>query len=573
MQSIGRPTGPAAQRRSPAAELLAAAARFRDARDPAHAIQLCQQAQALEPQNPEVPFTAATVYDSIGDLKNALKAYRSVLRLKPGFLPALVNCAGCLADLGDLPESLDLYTTALKSDPNNLVVRQNAAQILMRLKRPGDAAIHLRALARSRGGPLDHIDLAEALEQAGDHENALQALETALKKGAPAAPTHVLMARVDLVRGRLEEARTRLGQALALDPHDGHAHYALASNFPKAGPVEDRIAAIRAALEASEGKPADSSRVPLHFALARLHDRAGQADEAFRNFELATRHFADNQIEDDARLEERAAAVKRVFTSDWLAEHRKWGNPDERPTFVFGLPRSGTTLVEQILASHAQVSGLGEFEMTGWTATYLTTPDPERVKRAAQAYLAAYPTSVRKSRRVIDKSVGSYLEVGLLTLLFPNARFINCVRHPLDVGFSCWSHNFAANAIVYSYRFDRLARHMHLYVDMMRHWHGVMPGRILDVSYEELLAAPEEISRQAVAQLGLEWDPACLEFQKTERDVRTASVAEVRQSLYTSSKGRWKAYERHLTPLSSQVGDLVSAYETAGTYGWERAAS
>lgn len=553
--------------------MLALAGRFRDARDPARAIQLCQQALALEPRNPEIPFTAATVYESIGDLQNALKAYRNVLKLKPGFLPALVNCAACLADLGDLPESLDLYTSALKADPNNLVIRQNAAQLLMRLKRPADAAVHLRLLARSRGGPLDYIDLAEALSQAGDHEEALSALNRALDKGAPAAPTHVLAARVDLVRGRLPEARGRLERALAADPHDGHAHYALASNFPRDGSLEERIAALDAALEASDGKPAESSNVPLHFALGRVQDRAGNVEEAFRHFETATGHLAGLQLDDDTRLAERGEAVRRVFSASWLSEHRSWGNPDERPTFVFGLPRSGTTLVEQILASHARVSGLGEFEMTGWMATYLAEPDAARVKRATESYLAGYPAPVRKSRRVVDKSLGSYLEIGLLALLFPNARFVNCVRHPLDVGFSAWSHNFAANALVYSNSFDRLARHMHLYAEMMHHWHRVLPGRILDISYEALLAAPEKVSRGAIAHLGLEWDPACLEFQKTQRDVRTASVAEVRQSLYTSSMGRWRAYEKHLAPLSSQIRDLIAAYESTGAYGWELARS
>jgi tetratricopeptide (TPR) repeat protein len=548
--------------------LLDTAGQLRDRGDLARALQLCQRAVQLEPGNPEIHFTAATVLEAGRDLANAVDAYRHVLKLRPGFLPALVNCAACLADLGELPDSVELYQRALKADAGSAVVRHNLAQALMSLRRPAEAVPHLRALASARRTPADHVALAEALDLAGDREAALAGYDQALKRGAPVPPTRVLMARVELVRGHLEAARAHLDAALAADPHDGYAHFALANNFAEPESLDKRIAAAQAALAAADGKPVEAAAAPLHFALGRLNDRAGRFDEAFGYFEAGNALFADLHLDDDQRLSDRAESVKAQFTGEFFSRRSERGSPSEQPVFVFGLPRSGTTLLEQMLASHAQVAGLGERDMTAWFAGYLHTLSPERVRKAAETYLASYPSAARTKARVIDKSLGSYLELGLILLMFPNAKLINCLRHPLDVAFSAWSQYFDTSAMVYTYRFDRIARHMRLYTDLIGHWRRAFPGRILDVRYEDLVTAPEATVRRSVAHLELDWDPACLDFHKTRREVRTASITQVRRSLYKDSLGHWQAYERHLQPLKSELGDVIAAYESGGDYGW-----
>jgi tetratricopeptide (TPR) repeat protein len=559
---------PAAARPDGTRAMLDAANRLRDNGDLAGGLQLCQQAVRLEPRNPEIHFTAATVLEAGRDLANAVDAYRTVLQLQPGFLPALVNCAACLADLGELSDSVELYQLALRADPRSLVVRHNLSQALMRMRKADEAVPHLRALAAARQTPADHFALAEALDLAGEREGALAAYEEGLKRGAPVPPTRVLMARVELVRGNLEAARGHLAAALAADPEYGHAHFALASNFAEPDGLDEQIKSAEAALAKAGGKPVETAAAPLRFALGRLNDRAGRFDEAFAHFEAGNALFADQHIDDDQRLHARAQIAKAQFTGEFFARRFDWGSASEQPVFVFGLPRSGTTLLEQILASHADVAGLGERDMTGWFAGYLRTPAPERVRKAAEIYLSSYPAAVSDMARVIDKSLGSYLEIGLILLMFPNARLINCLRHPLDVGFSAWSQYFEASAMVYTYRFDRLARHMRLYADLMAHWHRTFPGRILDVRYEDLVTAPEATVRRSVAHLGLDWDPACLEFHNTAREVRTASIAQVRQPLYKGALGRWQAYERHLEPFKEQIKPLVAAYENGGDYGW-----
>jgi tetratricopeptide (TPR) repeat protein len=548
--------------------LLDSAGSLRDRGDLAGALQLCQQAVRLEPNNPEIHFTAATVLEAGRDLANAVDAYRSVLKLRPGFLPALVNCAACLADLGELSDSIELYQAALKADPGSVVVRHNLAQALMRLNRAAEAVPHLRAVAAARQAATDHSDLAEVLDLAGDRDGALAAYQDALKRGAPVAPTRVLMARVELVRGNLEAARGHLGAALEADPNDGHAHFALASNFAEPDRLHDHIAAAEAALAAAPAKPVETGTAPLHFALGRLNDRAGRYDAAFGHFEAGNALFADMHLDDDQRLRDRASKVMAQFTADTLSRRSERGSDSDQPVFVFGLPRSGTTLLEQILASHSAVAGLGERDMTAWFAGYLQNPAPERLRKAAELYLSGYPAQARDKARVIDKSLGSYLEIGLIDLMFPNARLINCLRHPLDVAFSAWSQYFAKSAMVYTYRFDRLARHMQLYTDIMTHWHRTLPGRILDVRYEDLVTAPEPTVRQAVSHLGLDWEPGCLDFHQTDRDVRTASIAQVRRPLYKGSLGHWRAYERHLEPCMGEFESFIAAYEAGGDYGW-----
>lgn len=567
--SLGSAAAVAQPATSAVRALLDRAAQLRDRGDLSGALQLCQQAVRLEPANPEVHFTAATILETGRDLRNAVDAYRHVLKLKPGFLPALVNCAACLTDLGELPEGVHLYRLALKVDPGSLIVRHNLAQALMRLRRPAEAVPHLRALAAARQAATDYSALAEALDVAGDREGALAAYSEALKRGAPAAPVQVLMARVELVRGNLDAARDHVTAALEADPNDGHAHLVIANNFAEREAIADRIAAAEAALARAEGKPVGTAAAPLRFALGRLNDRAGRFEEAFGHFETANALFADLHRGEDDRLEQRARTVMSEFTSEFLTERRDWGAPSEQPVFVFGLPRSGTTLLEQVLASHKDVAGLGERDLTGWLATYLQTPTRERVARACEAYLGGYPDEARAKRRVIDKSLGTYLEVGLILLTFPNARLINCLRHPLDMAFSAWSQYFAASAVVYTYSFDRLARHMRLYAELMGHWHRTVPGRVLDVRYDELVTAPEATARRCVEHLGLDWDPACLEFHKTRREVRTASITQVRRSLYREALGRWRNYHRHLAPLEAELKDIVAAYEHQGTYGWE----
>jgi tetratricopeptide (TPR) repeat protein len=333
--------------------LLDTAAQLRDRGDLAARAAAVPAGGAIGAGNPEIHFTAATVLEAGRDYRNAIDAYRQVLKLKPGFLPAMVNCAACLADLGEVPDSIELYRAALKADPRSA---GGAPQSCPGAHAPAAARRGGAAPAgpggRTAGPCRPFRRLAEALDRAGDRDGALAAYEEALKRGAPVAPTRVLMARVELVRGNLERRAPISRRPRRPIPHDGHVHFVLANNFAEPESLEARIAAAEAALAAADGKPVEAAAAPLRFALGRLNDRAGRFDEAFRQFEAGNALFADRHLDEDQRLSDRAAAVKAQFSDEFFSQRREGGSASEQPVFVFGLPRSGTTLLEQILASH-----------------------------------------------------------------------------------------------------------------------------------------------------------------------------------------------------------------------------
>ncbi len=240
---------------------------------------------------------------------------------------------------------------------------------------------------------------------------------------------------------------------------------------------------------------------------------------------------------------------------------------DERvPIFIVGMPRSGTTLIEQILASHPALYGAGELKtMSDFARTVaLDSPDWEgallALRKLGQEYLDQVWKLAPEARYITDKMPGNFYHLGLIHLMLPNAKIIHSMRDPMDTCFSCYALRFA-HGHEYCYDLKTLGRYYQRYTKLIRHWHDVLPaGRILDVRYEDNVADPEREARRLLGYLGLPWDPACLRFYETDRPVKTASVMQVRKPIYSSSVARWKRFEKHLGPLLDEIGDLEVAY-------------
>lgn len=516
---------------------------------------------AIEPQNAELHFLLATLAEQSGDLEGAAEAYRRVLQLAARFLPAVVNLAACLHDLQLHLDSEKVYRVALDIDPSLPAVRQNLAQVLTALRRPREAMPHLEFLARQSGSALAYGELAETCDQAGERDLALKYFREAMGRTAVKAPFHVKMATVELARGAWKAARNHLEAALNADPDDGYSHMFMAQHFTPEELLGSRIAAVEAAIARSASRPLQTVRAPLEFALAYLKERQGDFVAAFAQFRRANDLYAAEAPKDDERRENVIRGELASLSPERLAACRPWGHATRQPVFVFGMPRSGTTLIEQVLVSHPEVGGLAEIELIPQLAPSLMDPNEPRVSEAAEAYLKAYPGEVRGKLRVTDKSIGSWQHIGVILLLFPEAKFINCLRHPLDTCWSIYSILFNQDSLVYAYDLERLARHYRLYCSVLDHWRHALPGRILDVRYEEMVAAPETTARRLIGHLELDWDPACLNFHETARAIRTASMGQVRRPLYRSAVGRWRRYERHLHPLRDLLGPLVDEYE------------
>jgi hypothetical protein len=232
-------------------------------------------------------------------------------------------------------------------------------------------------------------------------------------------------------------------------------------------------------------------------------------------------------------------------------------DPSVVPIFVVGMPRSGTSLIEQILASHAQIQGAGELQD-------LAACESEGMDGLAQGYLSRLPALAGGKIRIVDKQPDNFLRIGLIRTILPNARIIHCVRNPIDTCVSCYSKLFSAGQH-FSYDLAELGRYYRRYSDLMAHWRSVLPAdAMLDVAYEDVVDDLEGQARRLIDYCGLEWDDRCLSFHKTRRIVKTASAVQVRKPLFRTSLERWRRYEAHLGPLLHALGEYPAASDPSG---------
>jgi tetratricopeptide (TPR) repeat protein len=314
----------------------------------------------------------------------------------------------------------------------------------------------------------------------------------------------------------------------------------------------------------------DSERTGLLFALGGVLDARGAFEAAFEAFvagnalkrQALTRGGADPALV--AAQNERAVGfVRRLLNAGFFAQHRAPGASKASPIFVVGFPRSGSTLIEQILASHGSVQGLGESPVLSGVLNdqfpYAATPSgPGHFRKLADAYLAGQRARGWDGRsRLVDKTLENYLHVGVIALMFPKAVILHSVREAADTGFACFRQLFVAgNETLYD--LAQIGEEYVRYRGIMAHWDQVLPDQVIDIEYEALAASPDARIRWLVTQAcGLDWDPACLRFDQAERGVTTASGAQVRRPIFVTSLGRWRPYARHLTPMLAALGPLA----------------
>jgi len=360
--------------------------------------------------------------------------------------------------------------------------------------------------------------------------------------------------------------------ARAIEAEPGHtlAYWLLASHGPQPLP-ESAVQQLEQL--AARGSQTDEGRTWLHFALAQHFDKSGDYRRA-----MAHAHSANGLKKQ--RLAERGCSFDPAAHARGIAERAAWYTPDlfaaalplgtesDLPVFIVGLPRSGTTLVEQILASHSRVHGAGELddaerlaaELGGVLAAGLarggrfTEGEISFARGLGEAHLHKLAGLGGNAIRVVDKMPTNFAHLGALAVLFPRARVIHCVRDPRDAILSCYFQNFASEAMNFTFDWDHLTHYWRQYQRLMEHWRNVLPLPMHEVSYEELVRDQEGVSRRLVEWCGLEWEPGCLEFHKTRRTVATASAAQVRQPIHTQAVARWRNYAPHLAWPGEAVG-------------------
>ncbi len=472
--------------------------------------------------------------------------------------------AVALQQRGDLTGAEKIYRVLLKQQPKNFHVLTDLATILLTSERTEEAVVVLRkALNQDPNSALTHAMLARALQMLDRDEEGLERASRAIALNPELADAHATLAQGLANLGRYDEAVSAMARAIELAPNRAR-FYSYWGHITRWTADDPRLAALEALAQKSSSLPL-ADRVELNFALAKAYGDCGDIERAFHHQieggALQRRIFKYDEAATLAEFDD----IARAIDDAWLGQHRGIGDPSPMPVFVVGMPRSGTTLVEQILASHPQVRALGErLTLIEAIAQACGTPTiPRSLPRLAAQwsdaqlrglgtrYLEAATRGIPGTATlVIDKLPANFQFAGIIHAALPNARIIHTRRDPVDTCLSNFSILFAGYAQLYSYDLGELGRYYRAYERLMAHWRAALPpGVMLDVQYENIVDNLEHEARRIVAHCGLEWDDACLAFHKTDRPVRTVSHAQVRQPIYRSSIGRPRPSADLLLPL------------------------
>lgn len=530
------------------------------------ALPLMQQALVLVPANHLYHNNLAGVLEQLGRRAEAERGYREAVRLKPDYAQGYINLGLMQAARGDHRQALVEFDRALAVDPGSYAAWYGRGEALQELSRTKEAVQAYLGAAGAAGSDVDLIlSVATALREAGALEDARRCHERALSLAPDYPPAENSLGNLLAMEGELEEAEGHYRRAVSLKPDYAGAFHNLA-DVARLKPGDALWSPLMALAERVDGlAPQDATA--LHFTLGRVWEAQGDYARAFTHFGAGNRLKRATLNYDESRQKQFFEDFIRVFTPEFMAT-RRLDNPDARPVFIVGMPRSGTTLVEQILASHPEVHGAGEVhalrnalreELTPDPADYglpaaLARADAAALERGAARYSAWLDAQAPGARKVTNKLPGNMVFVGLIHLLYPQARIVHCSREPLDTCLSCYTKLFTTGH-PFSYELGELGRFHAMYRKLMQGWRRALPDAMLELNYETLVAEFEGEVRRLVAFCDLPWDEACLRFHESKHSVRTASLAQVRRPIYSASVGRWKHYEKELTPLKAALKD------------------
>lgn len=478
-------------------------------------------------------------------------------------------------EAGNPQEAMHAYFQAQAADPLELTHVMSLATILAKQRRLPEALALLREVKETHpSDPAPAALIAQLLLENDQYDDALMTLDELIAKYPNIAGLHYNRAACLQMVGRIEQATPEYELALRLDPNlDGHSQYVHTRKFSPAELTHDNLY-IQMLEQRSRVDMPINSRIDANFALAKIYDLMGNFDLAFARMqtgnELKRSTFKHYSI-DTAKSE--IAKILALYNAKFIEQFKNTAAANLAPIFVLGMPRSGTTLTEQILAAHSHINAGSEMiyfgeladEFTRLWANYSVESDQhhDEIVRALKHIASGYTERTGKLQapgmRFTDKMPGNYLNIGLIYLLFPGASIIHCQRQPLDICLSCYEHLFS-KGLPYSYDLRELGEYYKTYLGAMSHWRSTIPKQfILDVQYEELVENPENQIRRILDFCGLEFENACMEFQNVKRSVKTASSVQVRQPLYKTSVNRWRKYRGHLMPLIEILGpDLVN---------------
>ncbi|HEY1774453.1 MAG TPA: sulfotransferase [Gammaproteobacteria bacterium] len=529
------------------------------------ALDLLNQSIAAAPGNPIFHQNLGNLQVQLGDLLSAARSYQRSLELDPRNTRCWVQLGELFDQKADYIHAEQCYVNALKLDMNDDDNWMRLAHCLRHQDRLDEAiSVYLDRLKQSPTNVRLLIDTGTALTKRGNLGQSAKVFHEALRLDPSSAEAQYNLGAVFAEEGDFERAKQAYAEALRLDPTSTQPYPNLAAitrfkgGEPLISEMENRLQGDAAA------------DINLHFALGKAHDDAGDYDASFGHYlrgnDLARGHVAYSTDAQQAFCQ----SVIRHFDRDTVSRLAQDGSDSKVPIFIVGMPRSGTSLVEQILASHPQVYGAGELTllqrelMSALGASSLknlvrldigrfTAMTAAERQAIAAKTLSAMRRLAPDAARITDKMPQNFLLLGLLHTFFPAAKIVHCRRDPLDTCVSCFTVLFG-DGQEFAYDLTELGEYYGMYAVLMKHWEQVLPaGSLLTVDYEEVVTDVRKSAERLLEHCGLPWDEACVSFHENKRPVQTASVYQVRQPLYRSSVGRSRRFEAHLKPLRAAL--------------------
>jgi tetratricopeptide (TPR) repeat protein len=523
-----------------------------------------EKAVALDPRSAAAHNDLGMAIATVGRPVDAIAHFEKAIALDPQFATAHNNLGNALKAEDRTGEAIRHFKEAIALRPEYPTAEFNLAGALAKQERHDEAVMHFRkALAGRPDWVAALCGLGFSLHMSDLSEQGLACYERALALDPASAEAHHGVGLMLQALGRLEDSRRSFEKAVELAPAMPTYHRALAET--KRFRADDPQLAAMEELARRIGTYGDEQQAALHFGLGKAYADLGRHAISFEHLLRgnAIKHRLD-EYDERAHLD-MMRHIEKVFTAELLRRNPAAGDPSAVPVLIVSMPRSGSTLIEQILASHPRIFGAGELRFLsratkafrGRTvhecfpeiANHLSA---ERLRQFGARYVEHLRSRAPSAERVTDKMPSNYLYLGLLHIALPNARIIHARRNPLDTCVSCFTHHFGAKS--FTSDLGTLGRYYRSYDALMAHWRAVLPpGVMLEVQYEELVADFENHARRIVEFCGMAWDPRCLAFHETKRSVRTASVMQVREPIFASSIGRWREYEPWLGPLMAAL--------------------
>lgn len=561
---------------------------YRDMGKSEKAVDLYIKATNEKPEYFEAHSNLSIAYTDLGLFEKAVVSARYALAFKPDFLDAYAPLCQGLCEMGELQQAHMYAQRAIHIDSEKPDSLLTLGDVLSRLDQFDDAeAAVSQALKLEPGSARAYMSLATIRERLNNFEGAFEAVDRGLEISPDLVTLHLKKGRLYFFENQIEESHKCIDRALEIAPENGMALHHKAESYVATNENDEALKIVRKMIKLdahligayttlssikkfkSKDDPDFKAMIKLektvhqygtetamgfHFCLSDVYEQMGDFDKAFEYLEKANGARLKSLPREPEKRTASSVRVKRRYTKEALDKLAGKGYESDIPVFIVGMPRSGTTLTEQIISSHPDVFGAGELRDLGELVASTGALTADNVAQVGKAYVDRVKKRdlTGKALRITDKMPANFIQIGFIASILPNAKIIHTRRNPIDTCLSCYKQNFARGQY-FSYDQQDLATEYENYLEIMQHYREVLPGRILEIDYEETVSNFEEQARKLIDFIGLPWDEACLEPHKQKRAIMTASKGQVTKPVYKTSVEKWRRYEKQLQPLVERL--------------------